>query len=193
MFQKLLNLAKKRGEIVVVDPETGEPFILKPLEDEMEDFVPDLSNFEWEDNDDDTDIDNLPIGSPAEDWLPEAGVDEMNDETVEIPGLEPTPSFVEAAGDRSWEKPVFEPDFSVEEPTPVAEETPGLTDQGLIDKIDRDIAKWKAEQKMTEVSEEKSAGAVVSLDDLTLAPLPGEEVASEAGETEEKFYIEPVE
>lgn len=74
-----------------------------------------------------------------------------------------------------------------------------LTEQSLIDSIDRDIAAWKATQERIseptpEPVETPMAPPAASLDELTLSPMPGDEAPMKppASVEEEKFYIEPV-
>ena len=229
MLQKILNLAKQRGEVVVFDPETGEAFILQPLEDEMEDFIPDFSDFEadFEGNEDDED-DDLPFGG-SDNWLPgqnepaSARLDSakpaepwpdgpwMSTSDVDDPfapsRTTPAPANVPFSSEVApWDLPADSAEISAEgtvfdtpspRPSPLKGEgdTEALTDQGLIAKIDRDIERWKAEQDAQDRVQEGASARVQQeinpLDELTLTPVPGQE--SEAGDTEEKFYIEPVE
>lgn len=81
-------------------------------------------------------------------------------------------------------------DFDDEWVSPLSTPQP-LTEQNLIDSIDRDIAAWKAAQ---EQAAEEPAPAAAGLDELTLTPVPGDEaqVTPPASAEEEKFYIEPV-
>lgn len=78
---------------------------------------------------------------------------------------------------------------------------PPLTEQNLIDSIDRDIAAWKAAQEQAAgepAPAEAGAGtepmSAAGLDELTLTPVPGDEaqITPPASAEEEKFYIEPV-
>lgn len=91
-------------------------------------------------------------------------------------------------------------DFDDEWVSPLSTPQP-LTEQNLIDSIDRDIAAWKAAQEQAaEEPAQASAGAgaepmsAAGLDELTLTPVPGDEaqITPPASAEEEKFYIEPV-
>ncbi|MEK7481499.1 MAG: hypothetical protein AAB633_02025 [Patescibacteria group bacterium] len=99
-----------------------------------------------------------------------------------------TPSFDE----KPWEEPVSDEALNETSETP-------LTEQSLIDSIDRDIAAWKAAQEQGAEEAVSAAAApraepAANLDELTLTPVPGGEapMTPPASAEEEKFYIEPV-
>ncbi len=168
MLKKLLDLARSRGEAVIVDSETGELFELRPLMEDFEDFVPDFSDF-VEDEGEDPFADAPSIWSESEDAA---------EQTPEI-------SFSESNNMAEMSQ-----NFGVP-----ASSNADLTDEDLIAKIDRDIEEWKRQQQLAQnatQSVEKSS-PVADLNDLTLTPVQEPSAQAEVTPGEEQFYIEPVE
>ena len=168
MIKKLLDLARSRGEAVIVDSETGEMFELRPLEDEFDGFLPDFSDFEEVDSED-------PFADSAAAWdAPEQS--ELEAEQDEVPDTEKIAEFSQ--------------DFGIP-----ASHAADLTDEDLIAKIDRDIEEWKKQQELAQSAEKsaKNTNPVADLNDLTLTPVQEPAQQAEVQPGEEQFYIEPVE
>lgn len=168
MIKKLLDIVRSKGEVVIVDSETGEMFEMRPVMDEFEDFIPDFSDFEEVDSEDS-------FADSAASWdVAEEPVFEISDVEVEKPA----------------KMPEFSQDFGVP-----ASSNADLTDEDLIAKIDRDIEEWKKQQAMAESapkrSKNESSGS--DLNDLTLTPVQEPSAQAEVVPGEEQFYIEPVE
>lgn len=162
MIKRILKLARENERLVIFDSETERAFVVVPL-GEYERLARDAgAEFDTIDDAFDEDSDDTAWTSPAD-----------------LPWM-PEPDGIPDSA------------FGASGTAPAATQQGRLTEENLIDSIERDIAGWKAAQE-TEVPVEESP-AVAALDELTLTPVPGEE--SQAPKTgsqdEEKFYIEPV-
>lgn len=164
MIRRILKLARDNERVVIVDPETERAFIVLPLsvyEQLVDESAFDEDEFNAVDDD---------WAVPVEEEVGESGADEL-------------------AG------PMAMGSFdSVRHTSDLAQDdglSRRLTDQSLIDSIDRDIAAWKAAQEQSAMAPEPT---VANLDELTLTPVPGPEapMTPPASAEEEKFYIEPV-
>lgn len=170
MFERIFSLIRKTGDrVIMVDPETDEAFVLLPLST-YEELIEgeecadsNCENCSCEHQEGENAALDEEWGSP---W-------QQHESDYPLPG----------ALDRREE----------EEDQKQASEAPDLTENQLIDKINHDIALWKAEQEAMAHSKEEEGGkedAGALLDQITLSPVPEQESAGKEGE--EKFYIEPV-
>lgn len=178
-LQKLIGLVAKTGNTMIVpDPTTGKSYV-----------VMDMESYE-----------RLLVGATPVQQVPQPFLPQQMPMGYQVPfqapqmvmqAPVPTP-FVPPA--YPSQESHFVPQQSkkdVQAPTPRRAASVDLTQEELLDKINRDIGDWKTaqERQRTEVLQ----SAAERPDPRPAKPLPVQSLPEQALEEEERFYLEPIE
>ena len=182
LISRLISLVEKTGDrVVLVDPSTAKAVV-----------VMDLESYE------------KMLGQPAQTAPAEpAPPVEKEEEPAEKPATAtPSPDILPALSGKIPKQEVQQPVADKGEETATVSPNPAassdLTQDELLDKINRDIGEWKTAQERKRTAElqavvtrEEPAAATLSKSE----PEPVQEVIQPTGglEEEERFYLEPIE